>query len=134
MIVKVKETAIKRMCHVTPRNQVVFYLFYTWAPDPATDPKAFNRQQLRWAIAYENSLRMMMGRLPPTCPHVQRSQVAWQSKPAMHSLEKSPRGAVGILLAGVPGVCPGKGYHYWAADFVGGKTPARIALGGRGQM
>ena len=120
MIIKVKEPqAIE--CAMLRQDQLLFTYLHL-APDPEQTKGLVDSGCV--ALAYE-TVTDNAGRLPLLAP---MSEVAGRMsiQAGMHCLEKA-QGGSGVLLAGVPGVAPGK-VTIIGGGFVG-ENAARIAMG-----
>ncbi len=120
MIIKVKEPQ-KAECEMLRKDQLLFTYLHL-APDPNQTAGLIKSGCI--ALAYE-TVTDNEGRLPLLAP---MSEVAGRMavQAGMHHLEKA-QGGSGVLLAGVPGVFPGK-VVIIGGGFVG-ENAARIALG-----
>ena len=120
MIIKVKEPqAIE--CAMLRKDQLLFTYLHL-APDPKQTELLIKSGCV--ALAYE-TVTDDAGRLPLLAP---MSEVAGRMsiQAGMHCLEKA-QGGSGVLLAGVPGVAPGK-VTIIGGGFVG-ENAARMAMG-----
>ncbi|MGB1361023.1 MAG: alanine dehydrogenase [Alphaproteobacteria bacterium] len=120
MIIKVKEPQ-KVECEMLRKDQLLFTYLHL-APDPEQTKGLIKSECV--AIAYE-TVTDNNGRLPLLAP---MSEVAGRMsiQAGMHCLEKA-QGGSGVLLAGVPGVAPGK-VVVIGGGFVG-ENAARMAMG-----
>ena len=120
MIIKVKEPQAVE-CAMLRKDQLLFTYLHL-APDPKQTELLIKSGCV--ALAYE-TVTDNAGRLPLLAP---MSEVAGRMsiQAGMHCLEKA-QGGSGVLLAGVPGVAPGK-VTIIGGGFVG-ENAARMAMG-----